>query len=218
MRSFQPENDPLYPCPCCGYVVMETRGVGQECQLCAWTDSIEQLKDPFLVCAPNGISLWQAQRNFFQSGVSQEVRREFCRPVQSEDCQKPEWRPVINKLDDFGTEDERARLSVEHYFELYYWEETFWNFRPANLKESFDVAISRAHCYSIFNRNILKRSSICGCFYCGATFKFESINEWTDGNLTAICPMCSIDAVLGSAAGYPVTAEFLLAMKNLWFR
>jgi hypothetical protein len=34
---------------------------------------------------------------------------------------------------------------------------------------------------------------------------------------TAICPRCGIDSVIGDESGYPVTREFLAAMKAHWF-
>nr|QGW61148.1 hypothetical protein ICEMyc226_00116 [Mycolicibacterium sp.] len=34
---------------------------------------------------------------------------------------------------------------------------------------------------------------------------------------TALCPYCGIDAVIGDAAGYPITREFLEAMRAQWF-
>jgi hypothetical protein len=35
--------------------------------------------------------------------------------------------------------------------------------------------------------------------------------------VTAMCPRCFIDAVLGSASGFPITIEFLKEMKFHWF-
>ncbi len=58
-------------------------------------------------------------------------------------------------------------------------------------------------------------------FYCTATFLPADVREWTDGSegvgQTALCPRCGIDSVIGSASGYPLTAEFLAAMKAHWF-
>lgn len=34
---------------------------------------------------------------------------------------------------------------------------------------------------------------------------------------TASCPYCGIDAVIGDASGYPLTPEFLDAMRGQWF-
>jgi len=34
---------------------------------------------------------------------------------------------------------------------------------------------------------------------------------------TALCPHCGVDSVIGSAAGFPLTDEFLKAMHQEWF-
>jgi len=35
--------------------------------------------------------------------------------------------------------------------------------------------------------------------------------------MTALCPRCGIDSVIGSASGYPITADFLLMMRKYYF-
>ena len=65
-------------------------------------------------------------------------------------------------------------------------------------------------------------STVCGCFYCCAEFEPGEIHEWVDAGeqglgQTALCPRCGIDAVIGSASGYPVTQEFLQRMRASWF-
>jgi len=48
-------------------------------------------------------------------------------------------------------------------------------------------------------------------------FSSSEVTEWlADG--TVLCPYCDIDSVLGSQSGYPMTHDFLLAMKKRWFR
>ena len=58
---------------------------------------------------------------------------------------------------------------------------------------------------------------MCGCFYCLTVFRPDEITWWVDGEMTAVCPHCSIDSVIGSASGYPLTPEFLTRMKQHWF-
>lgn len=41
--------------------------------------------------------------------------------------------------------------------------------------------------------------------------------ELVDFDLTALCPYCGIDAVIGESAGYPLTEEFLKKMRDYWF-
>ena len=67
------------------------------------------------------------------------------------------------------------------------------------------------------HRAQLFASVICGCFPCLQTFPVSAVVEWTDEGQTACCPVCAIDAVLGSAIGYPITPTFLHAMHDYWF-
>ncbi len=85
-----------------------------------------------------------------------------------------------------------------------------------------DVILAHRHCTN--HREEIARSEMCGCFFCRETFVPGEILEWVDGidtpggvGTTALCPRCGIDAVLGSAAGYPLTAAFLAAMYEHWF-
>lgn len=74
-----------------------------------------------------------------------------------------------------------------------------------------------AHKHSIKHRAELESSSTCGCFYCLRIFSAAEITEWVDDGQTAICPHCPVDAVIGSASGYPITPEFLRRMHDYWF-
>jgi hypothetical protein len=62
------------------------------------------------------------------------------------------------------------------------------------------------------NRDELLLSTRCGCFYCGAIFSPEEVEDWVDEEegvgQTALCPRCGIDAVIGSYSGYPINADF----------
>ena len=60
-------------------------------------------------------------------------------------------------------------------------------------------------------------SEICGCFYCMAAFPPSEIADWIDEGKTALCPKCGIDAVIGSASGFPVERGFLRRMRRYWF-
>lgn len=74
-----------------------------------------------------------------------------------------------------------------------------------------------AHKRSIRHRAEIEASTICGCFYCLATFPPSEIAEWIDDGQTALCPRCPVDSVIGSASGYPITPEFLSRMHEHWF-
>lgn len=76
-----------------------------------------------------------------------------------------------------------------------------------------------AHKASFKNKESILRSEKCGCFSCLKTFAPSEVafREEMDGQKTAWCPYCDTDAVLGDAAGYPITPEFLKEMKEEWF-
>jgi len=79
-----------------------------------------------------------------------------------------------------------------------------------------------AHRHSMHNRDEILSSERCGCFYCGALFTPTEVKDWTDEResvgLTALCPECGIDAVIGSESGYPITTKFLQLMRSHWFK
>jgi hypothetical protein len=81
--------------------------------------------------------------------------------------------------------------------------------------EAPDLDVAHKHC--IRHRAEVEASEICGCFYCLSTFPPTAITEWTDDGQTALCPKCSVDAVLGAASGFPITLEFLKLMHERWF-
>lgn len=86
-----------------------------------------------------------------------------------------------------------------------------------------------AHVHSSHHRKEIENSEVCGCFYCLKTFPPFLITLWWDDpcgtpeflqnalGVTATCPNCGIDSVIGSASGYPITREFLLRMSHYWF-
>ena len=63
-----------------------------------------------------------------------------------------------------------------------------------------------------------------GCFFCLEVFPVTEIWEWIretekdEEKLTAMCPKCGIDAVIGDASGHPMTdVQFLERMRRHWF-
>ncbi len=81
--------------------------------------------------------------------------------------------------------------------------------------------LEAAHEAARYNRDILAHDSKCGCFYCLKIFSPTEINEWCpeleDDEVTALCPHCGIDTVIGESSGFPITKEFFHAMHNRWF-
>ena len=85
------------------------------------------------------------------------------------------------------------------------------------VKAQMPENIVAAHQHSSRHRAEVLSSELCGCFYCGRVFPPAEIVDWTDGGMTALCPKCGIDSVLGAASGFPVTGEFLGEMNRHWF-
>lgn len=71
------------------------------------------------------------------------------------------------------------------------------------------------------HRDEIEASDSGGCFYCLAIFGPTEIDTWTEHpnppGITALCPRCGIDSVIGSASGLPIAAEFLGQMNRRWF-
>jgi hypothetical protein len=61
------------------------------------------------------------------------------------------------------------------------------------------------------------RSSRCGCFHCLSIFEPNSITTWVDEGRTALCPVCGVNAVVGSDSGSLITRELLEDLKKRWF-
>lgn len=56
--------------------------------------------------------------------------------------------------------------------------------------------MNRLHGLSRSNRKMLEVSGHAGCFSCVKSYPADQIKDWTDGNQTALCPCCGIDAVI----------------------
>ena len=50
-----------------------------------------------------------------------------------------------------------------------------------------------------------------------AIFAVDEVEEWVDDGATALCPHCGVDAVLGSACGFPIVPSFLRDMNDQFF-
>jgi len=66
---------------------------------------------------------------------------------------------------------------------------------------------------SFRNYDDIQPHTICGCYYCVSVFKGDRITEWADGEETALCPNCGIDAVIPEESNI----DFLLEAHHYWF-
>lgn len=49
---------------------------------------------------------------------------------------------------------------------------------------------------SFKNAHLINDDTDCSCYYCRNNYKGSEITEYFDDGQTAVCPKCSIDAVL----------------------
>lgn len=83
---------------------------------------------------------------------------------------------------------------------------------------SFHDDLLRAYRRCSNHRRQLELDQRCGCFSCLTIFHPDRIRNWIPDaqDETAICPYCNSDSVLGESSGFPITPEFLGAMKEFW--
>ena len=74
---------------------------------------------------------------------------------------------------------------------------------------------------SFENRDSVKASNICGCYHCCSVFPSYEMtwDDWIKDRhgMTAVCPRCHIDSVLGDAAGIPISKEALEEFRDYSF-
>lgn len=77
-----------------------------------------------------------------------------------------------------------------------------------------------AHEACFKNWRMLKKSKMCGCFYCLKVYPASEVVDWCverDRRRTALCLYCAVDSVIPDASGWPLDADFLKKMKLWWF-
>lgn len=85
------------------------------------------------------------------------------------------------------------------------------------------IEYNQAREFSRINRKALAKDDVCGCFYCMSIFSPKEIEEWvperwgSKKEVTALCPHCGIDSVIGASSGYPITVDFLRGMNKISF-
>ena len=76
--------------------------------------------------------------------------------------------------------------------------------------------LTQAHKHCTNNRDAINASTVCGCFYCEATYSPSEVREYVCGGKDAVCPKCGIDSVLADSS-LEITGPFLRAMYDRWF-
>lgn len=63
------------------------------------------------------------------------------------------------------------------------------------------------------NRASLATAARCGCYFCLEVYTPAEITEYTDGEETALCPRCNVDAVVAGVED----KKWLAEAKKIWF-
>ncbi|WP_158632999.1 DUF6714 family protein [Dulcicalothrix desertica] len=87
----------LYPCPCCGYLTLESqhRSTNLFCPICFWVDEADNsnwVGNRFL-------SLRQAQLNFIEFGACDQEWLNYVRRANERDIRDSNWQPVERLLE-----------------------------------------------------------------------------------------------------------------------
>ncbi|PWB39084.1 MAG: hypothetical protein C3F02_00485 [Parcubacteria group bacterium] len=64
--------DPTEPCPCCGYITLESRGENLVCPVCFWEDEFANdldIDNSEYLDGPNHMTLREAKLNFKKTGA-----------------------------------------------------------------------------------------------------------------------------------------------------
>lgn len=67
------------------------------------------------------------------------------------------------------------------------------------------------------NRTSLAKAGKAACYGCCETFPAHKVTEWTDGQQTAVCPLCGVDSVIPVTPELALTPEVLQEMNQFWF-
>ena len=91
---------------------------------------------------------------------------------------------------------------------------------PMKSRSKIPELYKSAHRACSHNMDVVRRSQLCGCFYCLDIYPVSEIVKWIeeeDGCFTAECPKCGVDSVIPDASGVPLNVEFLATMNKRWF-
>lgn len=80
-----------------------------------------------------------------------------------------------------------------------------------------DPELDNIYRHALGNRKEVERSALCGCVSCGKLFPATEVVDYVDAGLTALCPECGIDAIVGDASGVELTAELLAELNKRYF-
>ena len=82
-----------------------------------------------------------------------------------------------------------------------------------------DPKLIDIHSHAANNEIEILKSKTCSCFFCRQTYSARLVNDWINDErgVTAICPECGMDAVVGDASGIPLDKTLLKEMNLAYY-
>lgn len=73
--------------------------------------------------------------------------------------------------------------------------------------------------HTVNNETDVLHSTKCSCLFCRQTYDARKINDWVNdkNGVTALCPECGMDAVVGDASGFVLDHDTLKALNLAYF-
>ena len=125
-------NSTLYPCPCCGFLVFNGHpGTYEFCPVCAWQETVVQLRFAMFPGGPNKSNLVEAQAIYSEYGTTKRGRQP--RAPSSAGFERDEnWRPIDLTIDniELTTTGKHGKDLPKDRTLLYYWLDTYWRRQP----------------------------------------------------------------------------------------
>ncbi|SHJ46675.1 Cysteine-rich CPCC [Nocardiopsis flavescens] len=123
-----------WPCPCCGYLVLEDGpGMYEICPICFWEDDRAQLRWPLMAGGANRVRLVDAQRHYADHGVCREEDRPHVRPATDADRREPGFRHIDLLIDDIELAPDPRVPWPADLAGLYWWRPGFGRRRGEGL-------------------------------------------------------------------------------------
>lgn len=82
-----------------------------------------------------------------------------------------------------------------------------------------DPKLIALHSHASNNEIEILKSKTCSCFFCRQSYSARLVNDWINDarGVTAICPECGMDAVLGDQGGEPIDKALLKEMNLAYY-
>ncbi|MGH3503965.1 MAG: CPCC family cysteine-rich protein [Nocardioidaceae bacterium] len=121
-----------FPCPCCGFQILDRPALNALCPICLWEDDPVQLRWPDWPGGANTLSLIAAQHAYAHTGACGSGALPYVRVPTADDQRDPGWCPIRPYVDDFEPRGEQHADWPDDPTTLYWWRPTFWRRHSTN--------------------------------------------------------------------------------------